>query len=157
MKKTAAVLLPFLVFAGCGRRIPAPPRAEFSGVMEVSYSYYGEIFEEQLKGNFRLNGFENEFIVIFSDRAGVPRSEVQIIGTKVKYTGMKSGAEFAELLRYWTFLFNPAKGKKTDKIHIDDIKLKYSGWTKTEKGSFPGEVEIISPDIYIFVNITYGI
>ncbi len=157
MKKSLIFLAIVLVVYGCGRRMPRPPRAEFTGIMEVHCYIPGKGYPDILTGNFRLDGFKDEFIVIFSDYTGVPRGEVEVRGRKVKYTGMKAGEDLAELLRFWTFIFNPAKGRKTDKIEIGDIKLKYSGWTKTEKGRFPGEVDIISPDININVHIIYGI
>ena len=156
MRKFIFPLLVLFLLTGCPRRMPSPPRREFSGIMNIFYGYRETGEMAQLRANFRADGFRNRFMAVFSDMAGIPRGEVEIINRRVVYSSVETDTDLMRLLEYWPVLFNPARGKRTDALEFDEVTILYGEWVETANGNFPATVEILTPEFRVYLDIVYG-
>ena len=156
MRKFIFPVIFFFILTGCPRRMPSIPRREFSGLMDIFYGYRETEDFIRLRANFRADGFRNRFIAVFSDMAGIPRGEVEIINRRIVYSSVEADTDLMHLLEYWPVIFNPARGRQTDALKINEVTILYGEWVETKSGNFPQKVEILSPEFRVYIDIVYG-
>ncbi|MGM0568944.1 MAG: hypothetical protein ACQESB_07005 [Elusimicrobiota bacterium] len=149
MKKISALALIFLL-TGCAVKPPSPPNVDFSGIMRINGAF------GKARGNFRINGYEDSFVVIFSGPAGIPLGEIAAEGEEVSIKGLPRQMEISYFFKYWPVLFWPARGSVTDSLKFGEIKIEYRNWQKTSNGYYPRIVEIKSPEASVTITMQYG-
>lgn len=133
---------------GCGVRSPDVP-VDLSGWMSIRFSGY-----QGVGGFFSIKSEKEAFHFYLLDELKTPRGTVRVFGDEVELEDAPIEESFSELFKYWSFVFG--SGEIRPPFTRDELIISHTDHIEIGGYYFPQNVEIITVNEFIRINIKYG-